>query len=112
MRPVCTHLAQLTRLRELHLSRNPINDSGAVRLAPCIAELTSLQGLGLSRCDIGPAGVAALAPALQQLANFTRLDLSDNRGVSTECADQVAREVGMRAAGGVLSSLKRARSLG
>ena len=107
LQPVCAHLAALTRLRELHLSRNPIKDSGAARLVPCLAEVTSLQSLGLSRCDIGPAGVAALAPALRQLAHLTRLDLSHNRGGSAECAEPLARELGMRAAGGVLSSLKR-----
>ena len=109
MQPVCVHLATLTRLRELHLSRNPIKDSGAARLVPCLAEVTSLQCLGLSRCDIGPAGVAALMPALRQLAHLTRLDFSHNRGVSAECTEQLARELGMRTAGGVLSSLKRPR---
>ena len=109
MQPVCAHLAALTRLRELHLSRNFVKDSGAARLATCMVEFTSLQSLGLSCCDIGPAGVAALAPALHQLANLTRLDLSDNSGVSAECAEQLAHELRMHAAGGVLSSLKRAR---
>ena len=109
MQPICAHLAALTRLCELNLSRNPIKDSGAARLVPCVAELTSLQNLGLSRCDIGPAGVAALTPALRQLAHLTRLDFSHNRDVSAECAGQLARELGMRAAGGVLRSLKRLR---
>ena len=109
MQPVCAHLAVLTRLRELDLSRNPIRDSGAVRLAPCAANLTILQRLGLSRCDIGPAGVEALAPALRQLAHLARLDFSHNPGVSAECAEHLARELGMRAAGGVLSGLKQPR---
>ena len=110
MQPVCAHLAALTRLRELNLSCNPIKDAGAARLAPCVAELTSLQSLGFSRCDIGLAGVEALAPALRQLAHLTRLDLSHNRDVSAERVEQLARELGMRAAGGVLSSLKRPRA--
>lgn len=89
---VMNHLVEslpMITLHELHLSRNRIDDNGAMQIAAFIKKTHSLRILHLRVNEIGDLGAKAIAEALLQNATLTELDLSSNL-IGDSCAEPYA----------------------